>query len=88
VSKPGKEEEIFLFSETVQVGSDPLSFLFNGYLGLYREYSGRDMKLTTALHSVPSGAVLLVPLCAFMAWTMVKFYTRDIPTALIVNNAL
>jgi len=49
------------------------------------------MKLTTALHSVPrlrmSGAVPLVPLCAFMAWTMVKFYTRDIPTALIVNYA-
>jgi hypothetical protein len=47
------------------------------------------MKLITPLHPVPrlrmSGAVLLVPPCAFMVWTLVKFYTRDIPTALIVN---
>jgi hypothetical protein len=47
------------------------------------------MKLITPLHPVPrlrmNGAVPLAPRCAFTAWKLVKFYTRDIPTALIVN---
>jgi len=52
---------------------DPPSLLSNGYRSSFAGISGRGVKLTTYLHLMlrlrMSGAIPLLPLCVFKAWT-------------------
>jgi hypothetical protein len=78
----------FVFSKTVQIGCMTHPVSYSIAIGvLSRGYNGRDVMLTSHFHLVQrlriSGAIPLLPLYAFMAWTRT---TLPVPTAKCWEN--
>ena len=80
-SNPGRYKRFFSSPKRPGQLWDPPSVLFNGYRGSFSQVKQPGRKLPTHLHLVSmlriSGAIPLIPLYIFMAWTGIHLLSRN-----------